>query len=165
VVKYFCFYQTSFIFYTKQVIKNVSFSTSHKKTLSFRLYICTRIYKNNSGHIQHQRSAVFQPAMQLRDTLIGLGKRESTLEGYNVSPSTTHKNTIFSSVLWEFKILPNIFIYDLILIKICMNANIINKQIFHFQSMTKVIKVHKRSLLFQKFIFHTYLFFCLRSFS
>ena len=54
----------------------------------------------------------------------------------NVSSSTSHKkNSIFQSFrlsLREFKkILPNTFIYKLILIKIYMNTNIINTQIFH----------------------------------
>ena len=37
------------------------------------------------------------------------------------------------SVFLEFKkILPNIFIYESILIKIYMNTNVMNTQIFHF---------------------------------
>ena len=41
--------------------------------------------------------------MQLRDTLSGLGKRDSTQEGHNVSSSTSHKNTVFLSVFMGFK--------------------------------------------------------------
>jgi hypothetical protein len=41
-----------------------------------------------------------------------------------------HKGSVS---LREFKkILPNTFIYELILIKICMYTNIMNMQIFHF---------------------------------
>ena len=59
----------------------------------------------------------------------------------NVSFSTTHKKTpslrlsVFTSFRLSFrefkKILPNTFIYKSILIKIYMNINIINSQIFH----------------------------------
>ena len=72
------------------IIKNVSSSTSHqKKSLhtsllftsiclyvhtSLRPYVCTRIYKNNSGHILHENSEVVKPAMQIRVTRRGLGK-------------------------------------------------------------------------------------------
>ena len=58
----------------------------------------------------------------------------------NVSSSTTHKKTpsfrlyvftVFTSFREFKKILPNTFIYESILIKIYMNTNIINTQIFH----------------------------------
>ena len=55
----------------------------------------------------------------------------------NVSSSTTHKKTpsfrlsVFPSVREFKKILPNTFVYKSILIKIYMNTNIINTQIFH----------------------------------
>ena len=55
----------------------------------------------------------------------------------NVSSSTTHKKTpplrlsVFTSFRKFKKILPNTFIYESILIKIYMNTNIINAQIFH----------------------------------
>jgi hypothetical protein len=55
----------------------------------------------------------------------------------NVSSSTTHKKTpsfrlyVFPSFREFKKILPNTFIYESILIKIYMNTNIINQQIFH----------------------------------
>ena len=51
----------------------------------------------------------------------------------NVSSSTTHKKTpSFRLSFREFKkILPNTFIYKSILIKIYMNTNIINTQIFY----------------------------------
>ena len=82
-------------FYLFLIIKNVSSSTSHKKTPSFRLYVFTslrlyvftslhlyifrslrlyvftRIYENNSGHILHQHSWVVQPSMQLWITRSG----------------------------------------------------------------------------------------------
>ena len=45
----------------------------------------------------------------------------------NGSSSTTHKKILS---LREFKKI-NKLIYELILIKVCMNANIINTQIFH----------------------------------
>ena len=70
----------------------------------------------------------------------------------NVSSSTSHKKTppfyFFTSFrlsLRDFKkILPNTFIYELILIKIYMNTNIMNMQIFHL----KVIEGHKSSCNF-----------------
>ena len=65
------------------VIKNVSSSTSHKNTLSFRLYVF--------------------PSLRL---------------------------SVFTSVREFKKILPNTFIYESILIKIYMNTNIIDTQIF-----------------------------------
>ena len=47
----------------------------------------------------------------------------------NVNSSSSHKKT---PSLREFKkILPNTFIYESILIKIYMNTNIMNTQIFH----------------------------------
>ena len=54
----------------------------------------------------------------------------------NVSSFTSHnKNSVFTSFrlsLGEFKkILPNTFFYESILIKIYINANIMNTQIFH----------------------------------
>ena len=63
----------------------------------------------------------------------------------NVSSSTTHKKTpslrlyvfpslrlyVFTSFREFKKILPNTFIYESILMKIYMNTNIINTQIFH----------------------------------
>ena len=51
----------------------------------------------------------------------------------NVSSSTTHKKTpsLRLSVRDFKKILPNTFIYESILIKIYMNTNIINTQIFY----------------------------------
>ena len=51
----------------------------------------------------------------------------------NVSSSTTHKKTpSLRHSLREFKkILPKTFIYESILIKIYMNTNIMNTQIFH----------------------------------
>ena len=76
--------------------------------------------------------------MQLRNThykqCSGLGKRDSTLEGHNVSSSTSYKKTLcFCLSLREIKeILTNTFIYETILIQICVNANIINMQIFNF---------------------------------
>ena len=67
----------------------------------------------------------------------------------NVSSSTSHKkSTSLRLSLWEFKkILFNTFIYKSILIKIYMNANIRNTQIFHFiniyfQRSLKVTKGH-----------------------
>ena len=56
----------------------------------------------------------------------------------NVSSSTSHKKTlslspyVFPSFRDFEKILPNIFIYESILIKIYMNTNVMNTQIFHF---------------------------------
>ena len=41
--------------------------------------------------------------------------------------------------------LPNTFIYEFILIKIYMNANIMNMQIFHLNSTSKVIECPKSS--------------------
>ena len=62
-------------------------------------------------------------------------KRFYTLEGHNISSSTSHKNSIFLSFclsLQKFKkILPNSFIYEMIVIKICVNK-FMNVQIFHF---------------------------------
>ena len=60
----------------------------------------------------------------------------------NVSSSTTHKKlchsvfpslrlSVFTSFREFKKILPNTFIYESILIKIYLNTNIINTQIFH----------------------------------
>ena len=51
----------------------------------------------------------------------------------NVSSSTSHKkNPSFRLSLREFKkILPSTFIYELILIKMYMNTNIMNTQIFN----------------------------------
>jgi hypothetical protein len=51
----------------------------------------------------------------------------------NVSSSTSHKKTPSLRLsLWEFKkSLHNTFIYESILIKIYVNANIINTQIFN----------------------------------
>ena len=72
------------------IFKNVSSSTSHKKTPSFRLYVFPSL-----------RPYVF-PSLR---------------------PS-----------LRDFKkILPDIFIYESILIKIYMNTNIMNTQIFHLK--------------------------------
>ena len=49
----------------------------------------------------------------------------------NVSSSTSHKrNSSFTSFREIKKILPNTFIYNSILIKIYMNTNIMNTQIF-----------------------------------
>ena len=59
--------------------------------MSFRLYVCPRIYENNSRHILHQHSEVVQPAMQLRVTRSGLGKskdkRMIILYAVLISPS------------------------------------------------------------------------------
>ena len=51
----------------------------------------------------------------------------------NVSSSTSHKKTpSFCLSLRKFKkILPDTFIYESILLKTYMNANIMNTQIFH----------------------------------
>ena len=69
-------------------------------TKKLRLYVSARIFENNSGHIQHQHSAVDQPARQLRNTQSGLGNRE----GHNVSSSTYHKNTqIFHFYKYDLK--------------------------------------------------------------
>ena len=63
----------------------------------------------------------------------------------NVSSSTSHKKT---PTLWEFKkSLSNTLIYELILIKIYVNANIMNRQIFHIikydlKQSLKVTKSH-----------------------
>ena len=57
----------------------------------------------------------------------------------NVSSSTSHKKTpslhlYLCLYVREFKkILPNTFIYESILIKIYMNTNIINTQIFYLE--------------------------------
>ena len=66
----------------------------------------------------------------------------------NVSSSTSHNETpSFCLSLQEFKkILSNTFIYESIVIKIYMDANIRNMQLFHLIGMTsKVIGGHKRS--------------------
>ena len=67
----------------------------------------------------------------------------------HVSSSTPKKTPSVRLSLREFKKkFPNTFIYESILIKIYMNANIMNTQIFYFLSMTSaVIEGHKRSLL------------------
>ena len=68
-----CFIRVGVAFIICFIFKNLSSSISHKKIRlsvykSLRLYVCTRIYENNSGHILHQHSGVVQPAMQLRIT-------------------------------------------------------------------------------------------------
>ena len=75
----------------------------------------------------------------------------------NVSSSTSHKKT---PSLREFKkILPSTYIYEQILIKNCMNGEIMNTQIFPLINMTsEVIEGHIRSLLRLKSIFVKYLF-------
>ena len=63
--------------------------------------------------------------------------RRSQIIIKNVSSSTTHKKTpslrlyVFTSFREFKKILPNTFIYESILMKIYMNTNIINTQIFY----------------------------------
>ena len=69
----------------------------------------------------------------------------------NVSSSTSHKKNPFLRLfLTEFKKnLPSTFIYKSILIKKnCMNANIMNTQIFHLSMTSTVIEGLKMSLLF-----------------
>ena len=82
------------------IIKNVSSSTSHKKTPSFRLF------KNVSSSTSHKKTPSFR----------------------------LYVFTSFRLSLRDFKkILPNTFIYEAILIKIYMNTNIMNTQIFHLK--------------------------------
>ena len=66
----------------------------------------------------------------------------------NVSSYLSHKKTsVFLSLRLSFrkfkKILPNTFIYESILIKIYMNTNIMNAQIFYFDNYD--LKGHWRS--------------------
>ena len=52
----------------------------------------------------------------------------------NVSSSVSHKNTpgLLESVIWDFSFfLSNTFVYEPILFKLSMNANIVKMQIFH----------------------------------
>ena len=103
---------------------------------------------------------VFCPSLSLPAPVLGHNGNRLYKGGdifiKNVSSSTSHKKTpslrlsVFTSIhlsLREFKkILPNTFIYGSILIKIYMNINIMNTQIFHLRSMTlKVIDGHKSS--------------------
>ena len=48
-----------------------------------------------------------------------------------VSSYTSHKKLPLSVFLYENLILPNTFLYESILIKVYMNANIMNTQIFY----------------------------------
>ena len=69
--------------------------------------------------------------------IINIGKLIPSTFIKNVSSSTTHKKTpalrlsVFTSLREFKKILPNTFIYESILIKIYMNTNIMNTQIFY----------------------------------
>ena len=66
--------------------------------------------------------------------------RSNTIK--NVSSSTSKKNT---PPLGEFKkILPSTLIYELILLKINMNANIMNTHYFYFIKFD--LKGHRRAL-------------------
>jgi hypothetical protein len=78
-------------------------------------------------------------------SFIKLGKNKR-LFFKNINSSTSQKKLrlyVFPS-LWHFKkILPNTFISESILIKIYMNTNVMNTQIFYFNKYD--LKCHRRS--------------------
>ena len=115
------------------IIMNVSSSTSHKKTPSLCLFVCTRIYASILMKIYMNTNIMNTQIFNFHYVW-----QQSSLK-------VTKGNLSFR----EFKkILHNTFIYKSIMIKTYMNANIMKTQIFYLIKYDiKVIEGRKKSLL------------------